>query len=157
LAGQLEGLFMADLASSVEIILPGSRSVHTSESVGALLSHDSHRQLDPEGTLASRFEAMIASGTSVAPWHLAQLARAGSTFGGALAGRRTLGREDRTVLGTVSVIVLGVAVLAALFPSAIGWVLAVSLGWIGVVMGVRAIAHSRQAQLDSQIDSGDTP
>ncbi len=157
LAGQLEGLFMADLASSVEIVLPGSRSVHTSESVGALLPHDSHTPLDPEGTLASRLEAMIAAGSGVAPLRMAQLVRAGTTFGGALAGRRTLGREDRTVLGTVSVIVLAVAVMAALLPAVIGWAVAVGLGWIGVVMGVRALAHSRRARVESPPEPGDTP
>ncbi|MFV2006230.1 MAG: phosphatidylserine/phosphatidylglycerophosphate/cardiolipin synthase family protein [Longimicrobiales bacterium] len=157
LAGQLEGLFMADLASSVEIVLPGSQSVHTSESVGALLPHDSQSPLDPEGTLASRLEAMIAAGTSVAPWHMAQLVRAGTTFGGALAGRRTLGREDRTVLGTVSVIVLAGAVLTALFPVVIGWALAVGLGWIGVVMAVRALAHRRRARIETLPEPGDTP
>ena len=157
LAGQLEGLFMADLASSVEIVLPGGRSLHKSDSVGALLPHDSHTPLDPEGTLASRLEAMMAAGTGVVPWHMAQLLRAGSTFGGALAGRRNLGREDRTVLGTVSIIVLVAAVLAALFPAVIGWAVAVGLGWIGVVMGVRAIAHSRRARIESLLEPGDTP
>ncbi len=157
LAGQLEGLFMADLASSVEIVLPGSRSVHTSESVGVMVPHDSHTPLDPEGSLASRLEAVIAAGTGVAPWHMAQLVRAGTTFGGALAGRRTLGREDRTVLGTAAVIVMAAAVTAALFPAVIGWAFAVGSGWIGVVMGVRALAHSRRARIESSPESGDTP
>ncbi|GMR13794.1 MAG: hypothetical protein BMS9Abin29_2012 [Gemmatimonadota bacterium] len=157
LAGQLEGLFMADLASSVEIVLPGSRSLQKSESVGALLPHDSLTPLDPEGSLASRLEAMIAAGTGVAPLRMAQLVRAGTTFGGALAGRRTLGREDRTILGTVSVIMLAVAVLAALFPTAMGWALTVGLGWIGMVTGVRAIAHRRRARIESSPEPGDTP
>ncbi len=37
---------------------------------------------------------------------MAPLVRAGSLLGGALAGNRPLGREDRTVLGTLSVAIL---------------------------------------------------
>ena len=157
LAGQLEGLFMADLASSVEIVLPG-RSVHRSDSAGALVPHEprSLTPLEPDGTLASRLEEMIAGGTGVAPLHMAQLLRAGTAFGGALAGRRTLGREDRTVLGTVSVIVMAVAVVAGLFPGVVGLALAAGLAWIGVVMGVRAFAHSRRARVESLPGSGET-
>ncbi len=158
LAGQLEGLFLADLASSVEIVLPGSRSVHRSDSAGALVPHEprSLTPLDPEGTLASRLEEMIAGGTGIAPLRMAQLLRAGTAFGGALAGRRTLGREDRTVLGTVSVIVMAVAVVAGLFPVVVGLALAAGLAWIGVVMGVRAIAHSRRARVESLPGPGET-
>jgi uncharacterized membrane protein HdeD (DUF308 family) len=72
--------------------------------------------------------------------------RAGSVFGTAIAGHRPLGREDRTLLGTVSAVTLVVAALFALFPNVLGWVIAALLGWLGIVTGVRAFVEARQAR-----------
>ena len=79
-------------------------------------------------------------------FRLSDVVRAGSIFGDALAGHRPLGREDRTVLGTVAVFVLPLAVLSAIFPRAAGWTLAALLGWFGGTAGVRAALEARRAR-----------
>jgi uncharacterized membrane protein HdeD (DUF308 family) len=76
--------------------------------------------------------------------------RAGSVFGSAIAGHRPLGREDRTLLGTVSAVTLLFALLFALFPSVLGWAIAVLLGWLGIVTGVRAFMEAREARLEER-------
>ena len=142
LAVQLEALFLADLASSVEIVLPGGR-VGTEADGGIVPARAS---LEPEGTLTERLEREIrAVGKSPAPSRLAALMRAGSVFGTAIAGHRPLGREDRTVLGTVSVTVLVLAVCFAIFPRAVGWSFAALLTWLGLVTGIRAFIERRQS------------
>jgi len=91
---------------------------------------------------------------------MAGLVRAGSTFGGALAGNRTLGREDRAVLGTVAVAFLVAGGLAVLLPTLVGWAFAAVALWFGSVAGIRALAQARKARSDerqgSAQDEGDT-
>ena len=147
LAGQLEGLFLADLASSSEIVLPGSRTIHTVSQAQHLptLTEIPKTPLEPEGGLTERLEAFMETGAT-RPMRLAQFVRAGASFGGALAGHRTLGREDRTILGTVSVMAIGAAALVGFFPRVFGWATALILLWLGVVTGVRAIWHRWHAR-----------
>ena len=148
LAGQLEGLFLADLASSSEIVLPGSRSIHTVAQAEPLptLSEIPRTSLEPEGGLTQRLEALMDTGGTTRPWRLAHFMRAGASFGGALAGHRTLGPEDRTILGTVSVMAISAAAIVGFFPRAFGWAGAFVLLWLGVVTGVRAIWHRMRAR-----------
>lgn len=147
-AGQLEGLFLADLTSSVEIVLPKVGSSVAPVGDEKALRAPKRSSLEPEGGLSSRLESLMESG-GAGSLGLTQLVRAGSTWGWALAGRRTLGREDRTVLGTVSAVVLALSVFAAFFPRVVGWGSAVILGWLGVVTGVRALLHRRHARIES--------
>ncbi len=148
LARQLEGLFLADLGSSVEILLPRhwlalSRASGTDAKE---LDAAHHVPIEASGTLQERLQhwGSITPGHR-ARWALADLVRAGSVLGEALAGRRPLGREDRTVLGTVSVVVLLLAGVAALLPALAGWMMATVLAWLGIVTGVRAFLEARRA------------
>ena len=102
--------------------------------------------LEPEGRLTKRFEALMETGGTTRPRRLAQFMRAGASFGGALAGHRTLGREARTILGTVSVMAIAAATVVAFFPRAFGWAGASVLLWLGVVTGVRAVWHRMRAR-----------
>lgn len=148
LAGQLEGLFLADLASSVEIVLPGTRPARLvkGESVTPVAP------LDPQGSLPQRLTREIRSrelGTREAGargLRISDVVRAGSIFGDALAGHRPLGREDRTVLGTVAAFVLPLAVVAAIFPRVAGWTMAAVLGWFGATAGLRAAWEAHRAR-----------
>jgi len=148
LAGQLEGLFLADLASSVEIVLPRARPQQLVK--GEIVTPVA--PLDPQGSLPERLTREIRSretGVREAGGRglrISDVVRAGSIFGDALAGHRPLGREDRTVLGTVAVFVLPLAVLAAIFPQVAGWSLAVVLGWLGGTAGARAALEARKAR-----------
>lgn len=152
LAGQLEGLFLADLSFSSEIVLPGSRSIHTVAQAQHLptTSEMPDTPLDPEGGLTERFEALMEARTR--PWRLAHFVRAGASFGGALAGNRTLGREDRTILGTVSVMAIAAAAVVGFFPRVFGWAGAFVLLWLGVVTGVRALWHRWRARYPADQD-----
>jgi cardiolipin synthase len=146
-AGQLEGIFLADLASSSEILLPGRRRART---VGPVEPFPTHQglpptPLEPEGKFTERLEAMIDGESVSRPWRLAQLVRAGVSFSDALAGHRTLGREDRTILGGVAIIAIASSVVVGFFPLVFGLALALVLAWLGVVMGFRAVWHRFRA------------
>ena len=143
-AGQMEGLFLADLASSVEIVLPGHLPA-AKRRLGEVITPTT--SLDPEGSVPERIQrelrAGVVPGTGL---RVADFVRAGSTFGDALAGLRPLGREDRTVLGLVAVLTLPIAIFAGFFPVVAGWALAVILAWLGGVAAVRAWLEGRRAR-----------
>ena len=147
LGSQLEGLFLADLASSREIILPARiprTPVPREPGEGGMPT----QFLDPQGTLPERLEQLRSRGA--ARLGMAPLVRAGSALGGALAGNRQLGREDRTVLGTLSVGILLVAVLAGIFPTLVGWTVAGAAFWFGSSMGIRAFAQAQRARAEER-------
>ncbi|MEQ1857246.1 MAG: phospholipase D-like domain-containing protein [Longimicrobiales bacterium] len=149
LARQLQGLFLADLASSREIVLPGraSRAQRPFTSAEAM----STAPLDPQGSLPARLEQQFrARGQTPGRVTMASVLRAGEALGSALAGNRPLGREDRTVLGTLSVAILSLAALAALLPTIVGWLVAIVAGWLGLTTGVRAYVQSRRARLEER-------
>jgi cardiolipin synthase len=146
LGRQLTGLFMADLASSVEIVLPGRTAIRrgtVSAPVGM-----STESLDPAGTLPQRLEQNIRTmGQAPGRLTLASIVRAREAFGAALVGNRPLGREDRTVLGLASVALVVLAVLAALIPTVVGWIVVALTGWFGLTTGVRAFLQARRARM----------
>jgi cardiolipin synthase len=144
-AAQMEGLFLADLASAVEIVLPGRPRLPR------LRGETRHAEasLDPVGSLSERLSREWREwepGTGGGGLRISDVVRAGSIFGDALAGLRPLGREDRTVLGTVAILLLPVAVVAAIVPQVAGWVVAVLAGWLGITAAVRAFLESRRAR-----------
>lgn len=145
LGQQLEGLFLADLASSVEIVLPGG-PVIGGRTVSTALGM-STEPLDPEEPLPVRLERRLRElGTSPGRLTMASVVRASEVLGVALAGNRTLGREDRTVLGTLSIVVLVLAAVSALVPEAVGYAIAIVGGWIGITTGIRAYIQARRAR-----------
>ena len=159
LAGQLEGLFLADLASSVEIVLPrrqllaqrATAPVEQAPSPGELPTPKS--PLEPEGTFPQRLGRELQDRSKrrrSKGWRLAVLVRAGRALGGALAGHRMLGREDRTVLGTGALLMIGLAAFAAFLPDVVGWFVAIIAGWLGAVTGTRAFMQARNARLEER-------
>ena len=142
LARQLEGLFVADLASSIEIVLPGGRPAPAKPQVAA---QPVQRPIEPPERLVERLEHWRQS-PDQGGWRISDLVRAGSTLGNAIAGRRLLEREARTVLGTTAAIMIGFALLAAFFPRAVAWTSAAILGWLGAAAGGRAWAETRRAR-----------
>lgn len=156
LASQLEGLYLADLASAVEIVLPHrlARVDRLPQSGGVVGGGRAQATLDPGRTLQERFERMRAGSGASVTWGVPALVRAGSSLGDAIAGHRTLGREDRTVLGTVAVLVLLVATVAGFFPWVVGWFVAIVAGWFGTVLGVRAVLQARQARKERELEGG---
>lgn len=149
LGRQLEGLFLADLASSVEIVLPGGAAIGgrwVSTAVGM-----STESLDPDEPLSARIERRLRQrGTSPGRLTLASVVRASEVLGDALAGNRTLGREDRTVLGMLSISVLVIGVGAALAPNLVGWLVAVIAFWVGITTGIRAYVQALKARAEER-------
>lgn len=145
LGDQLRGLFLADLASSLEIVLPGRTAIGdrpVSTAVGMSTS-----PLDPPGSLPKRIEHHLRTlGQPPGRVSMASVVRAREMLGDALAGNRRLGREDRTVLGTLSFSILLLAAIAALAPVVVGWTVAVVAGWFGFTTGVRAYVQARRAR-----------
>jgi cardiolipin synthase len=149
LAEQLEGLFLADLASAREIVLPSASKAVLPLTPGEL--ETPKESLDPEGTLPERLEQQLrASRSGQTRTGMAPLVRAGSALGGALAGNRPLGREDRTVLGTLSVGLLVISVGMAFMPTVVGWAAAAIAAWFGAVLGIRAYAQARRARAEER-------
>jgi cardiolipin synthase len=142
LAAQLEGLFLADLASCREIVLPRTHPAAPREATAL-----PQVSLDPEGPLHERLERIRGYRGKLG---MAGLVRAGSTFGGALAGNRALGREDRTVLGTVAVAFLVLGGVAVFLPTLVGWSFAGVALWFGCVAGIRAFAQARRARAEER-------
>lgn len=150
LAMQLEGLFVADLASSAEIVLPGRTAVVPDPVSSQSLTRTA--SLDPEGTVPERLEQQIRTlGNPPGQITLAPLVRASAALGEALAGDRPLGREDRTVLGTVSVMIAAVAIFAWFFPTAVGWIVWAVAAWLAVTTGIRAYLQARRARAEERI------
>ncbi len=150
LAAQLEGLFLADLASAREIVLP-RRAVSGLPGVPPVPEHAAGQEsLDPEGTLPQRLGLNVRTLGTPGRLGMAPLVRAGSALGGALAGNRPLGREDRTVLGTVSALILLIAAVAAFVPTVVGWAVAVLGLWFGLAVGIRALAQARRARAEER-------
>jgi hypothetical protein len=154
LAVQMEALFLADLASSVEIVLPSGPfkkpPLEDPELAGGM---PAKATLDPGRTLQERLDKWRQGPRGATAWRVSDLVRAGSALGDAIAGHRTLGREDRTVLGTLSSMVLFLAAVSAFFPWVIGWLVAVVAGWLGIVLAVRAIHQARRARRDEELHS----
>jgi len=150
LAAQLEGLFLADLASSREIVLPRRAVAGLREPGPGEVPAARQEPLDPQGTLPQRLGETVRTLGTPGRLGMAPLVRAGSAFGGALAGNRQLGREDRTVLGTVSILILLVAVLAAFLPTLVGWTVAALGIWFGGAVGIRALAQRRRGRAEER-------
>jgi cardiolipin synthase A/B len=159
LAGQMEGLFLADLASSVEIVLPGRGVAASGNGLPGRLGAPRQSSLDPEDPLSERTLALLRSNPNLSGLRVAQLVRAGAQFGEALAGNRQLGPEDRAVLGTVATFLLVVTVALVLIPRVVAWSLAAVLAWIWLIITVRVMAAKRRARKErkSLHEVGDPP
>jgi hypothetical protein len=142
----MQGLYLADLASSVEIVLLGTRVPARRPFTYAPMSTAS---LERGGT--PRQGQDRPRGQAQGRVTLASLVRAREALGAALAGNRRLGREDRTMLGLLSVVILLVAILAAILPTLTGWVLAVGAGWLALTTGARAYLQARRARIEERL------
>jgi cardiolipin synthase len=164
LAEQVEGLFIADLASSVEIILPRSsgRTLGSPNAVGSGAGDRLTDLAEPglgkaslEPASYERRRGRAVTGPGGQGLTIADLARAGSALGDAIAGHRVVGREDRVVLITVAVLLLALASVGAFFPRLLGWTAAVLFGWIGVVLAVRGMSQAYRARTEQRAEGED--
>lgn len=140
MARQVRGLFLADLASSVEIVLPG-----TPRGTEPLTPRGWEPLETPQG-IAERLRWWARPVSGPQALTIADLVRAGSSLGEAIAGRRVLEREDRAVLAGVTVFLLVAAGLLAAFPRTMAWSTAFLLGWAGVTLALRAGSQAIRAR-----------
>jgi cardiolipin synthase A/B len=147
LASQVQGLFLADLASAVEILLPGAAASRGD------VGHREARalsELEDEPTLARRVRRWGRGAPGAQTLTLADLVRAGSSLGDAIAGSRVVGREDRAILVALTVALLAGAALLAIFPRVLAWTLAAVLGWLGIVLAVRGVVQRSRARRETR-------
>lgn len=150
LARQVEGLFLADLASAVEILLPGAPRPGTLRPgiTQPVLEGEprASAELIDEPTLAERVRGWGRGAPGAQALTLADLVRAGSSLGDAITGSRVMGREDRAVLLALTLFLLTAALLLALFPRPMAWSLAAILGWLGGVLAIRGLIQRSRAR-----------
>jgi cardiolipin synthase len=146
LASQVQGLFLADLASAVEILLPGAAAARDQarDQVRARVAKGETELID-DPSFTRRLRRWGRGAPGAQSLTLADLVRAGSTLGDAIAGSRVVGREDRTVLLTLTLALLLGSALLLIFPRPLAWTLALLMGWLGVVLLVRGIVQRAEA------------
>jgi len=143
LASQVQGLFLADLASAVEIRLPGQVPVPAAVRDSAVRGAT---ELAGEESFLRRMTSWGPGGSGAQTLTLADLVRAGSSLGEAIAGSRVVGREDRAVLGTLTISLLVAAALLFFFPRVLAWTLAFLFAWLGLVLAIRGLASRWEAR-----------
>ena len=145
LAEQVAGLFLADLASAVEILLPSAfrdREDEAGQGVSTL-------EEDPD--LATRWRTWARRPSGAQALTLADFVRAGSSLGDAIAGHRVVGREDRAVLAALTVALLTGAVLAFFLPRTVAWTLAALMAWFGGVLALRGLVQYGRARREARV------
>jgi cardiolipin synthase A/B len=164
LAGQVAGLFIADLSSSEEIVLPATMRRLSAEARSERIEDLAGKGRMPLGEgdpdLRRRWRSWRRRSDAAQTLTLADLVRASSTLGEAIAGHRVVGREDRAILAALTAALVGSALLAAIFPRTVAWTAAVILGWLGGALTLRGILQyvraRREARAAAARGEGDT-
>jgi cardiolipin synthase len=140
-AAEMEGLFLRDMQSSVEMLLR-SPAPHSSRFLQRepVLEHRAPTAAEIESARAAR--ARAPRGRPVGRL-LGRIARAGSVLGRALVGERRVGREDSAWIGLLAVLLIVIAVVGVLAPRLLAWPLAFVLFWLGVAGLFRAWPRKR--------------
>lgn len=73
----------------------------------------------------------------------------GSTVGAAIARPRLLGRAEAPLMVTMALLLLGLATLTGFFPRTVGILLAISCGWFGLALLLKAFRLYRLARRES--------
>jgi cardiolipin synthase len=81
----------------------------------------------------------------------------GSALGAALTNRRTLGPAEAGLLGTMALLVFGIAAVAAVWPRVIAWPLAVVGAWLAVSWLLKGISIWRGQQSGAATVPGPSP
>jgi cardiolipin synthase len=152
LAQQLEKSFLVDLRSSSEVLLPGSSNSGDGtvvRSIGQEVTGSNESGITQSDLKESTLK--INRHMLNRKFRLTHFMGAGVSLGEALIGQRILGREDRTVLGVVSLVAIVLAGLFSFFPKVLSWFMAGVLCWLGIVTGVRAIRDKFNSTGDAEV------
>ena len=147
-AAEMEELFLADLASSVEITLrtspvPGTE-FRERRATERLVMTDTDDRRRPEIASAQQARARSFRGTEVGRI-LGRLARAGSVLARALVGERLIGREDIGWVTALAVLMLLLASVGIFAPRVLAWPVAAVLFWLAVAALVRLASRRTPA------------
>lgn len=147
-AAEMEALFLRDVESSVEVTLVSSTRVpgmgiRERRAVERVMA-ERPAEHDESATRTAAREARQRSfrGTEISRY-LGRLARAASVLTRALAGQRTIGREDAGWVSVWGVILLAVAAVGFFFPRVVVMPLALGLLVLGIATFVRILTHRR--------------
>ncbi|CAN5878485.1 hypothetical protein BH23GEM7_BH23GEM7_07130 [soil metagenome] len=139
-AAEMELLFRRDLASSVEILLHGSRRVW-GRRVHDRRATERSESDETSTTVAAAREARRRArrGTTLGRT-LGRMAQAASVLGRALIGQRRIGREDAGWVAAFGVVMLLLGVLGALMPRVLAWPSIILFFWLGLASLFRALS-----------------
>lgn len=134
IADELAAHFEHDLENATEIVLGGGmlRRAHARPAPLAPAA-TSGMGTSPAERLRLAERARASAGRAAVG-----ALRFGRAVGAALLERRVLGAAEARVEGTIAIVAIVVAVVAALWPRVLAWPLAVFGAWIGVAAAVRA-------------------
>jgi len=118
--------YEVDLSHSTEIVLTSHHRVRLAQ--------------DRTGPVARRARSGSAGRVAAGAMSV------GSALGAALTNRRALDAAESGLLTKVSLVALGFALIAALWPQAIAWPLAIVAAWVGIAWAIKAIAVRRRAR-----------
>jgi cardiolipin synthase len=120
-----------------------------------LTTHNRVRRTEARATVAKEAGEQVvkraASGS--AGRAAAGAVSVGSALGAALTNRRTLGPAEAGLLGTMALLVFGVAAVAALWPRAIAWPLAIIGAWLAISWLLKSLSLLRGARRGPEIDA----
>jgi cardiolipin synthase len=128
-AAEMEETYLADLEGATEILLVGRNRVRPA---GAVAGRPRLRRDARAG--GSRRPRARGSAGQLAAGAL----RVGNAFGAALANRRVLGATEARTMAIVGALLVVFAAVAALWPRALAWPLAVLAAWSAVALLLRA-------------------
>ncbi|MDB4949101.1 MAG: phospholipase D/Transphosphatidylase [Gemmatimonadetes bacterium] len=144
-ATEMEALFLSDMQSSVEITLSrpkGDVPYRERRSTERVVVEVPGEEAKP-GRISARERRRRSRRGSNIGRTLGRLARAGSVLSRALAGQRSIGREDRGWVAALAVILLLYGVLGFVEPRLISVPIGVLLVWLAVVSLGRALARPK--------------
>lgn len=117
-ARQMADQFDKDLGRATEIVLTSRNRVSRADRTAvSRAEQDEHARRSPSGS-AGRAAAGAVS--------------MGSALGAALTNRRAIGPSEGSMLVKTALVVIALGIIAALWPAALAWPIAVILVWIGL-------------------------
>ena len=124
-----------------------------------LTSRNRVRRFEPRATVAKESGEPVAkrAASGSAGRAAAGAVSVGSALGAALTNRRTLGPAEAGLLATMATIVLGIVVIAALWPRVIAWPLAIIGAWIAISWLLKSLSLWRAVRRGREIDTVPLP
>jgi cardiolipin synthase len=116
---EMAGMYEADLERATEIVLGRRRRIRPSE-----VARGPERARRALSGSAGRAAAGALS--------------VGATVGAVLTNRRVLGPAEASLIGTIGLVLVLVAVVGVLWPPILAWPIALIAAWVAVVMLARA-------------------